>query len=202
MNTHSFPLLSTKLHRPPVTGETVCRKRLHEVMDRALELPLTVVSAPAGYGKSTLVSHWAESLDEPCAWLSLDSGDSDLEVFVSYLLAAIETVVRRCVPRDPGPDHGAQPGSARWRCWVAAWSTNWMPSIHRWCWSWTTTTASSRRSSVHEFLWFLLEHPPRSLRLVLATRCDPPFSIGSLRGRGGLTEVRLRDLRFTAFRNG
>ena len=62
MNTRSVPLIRTKLHRPPVTGEIVCRKRLHEVMDRALELPLTVVSAPAGYGKSTLVSHWAESL--------------------------------------------------------------------------------------------------------------------------------------------
>jgi len=98
MNTHSFPLLSTKLHRPPVTGEIVCRKRLHEVMDRALDLPLTLVSAPAGFGKSTLVSHWAETLEVPCAWLSLDPGDSDLEVFVSYLLAAIETVVADACP--------------------------------------------------------------------------------------------------------
>ena len=53
MSAHSFPLLSTKLHRPPVTAETVHRKRLNEIMDSALELPLTLVSAPAGYGKST-----------------------------------------------------------------------------------------------------------------------------------------------------
>jgi LuxR family maltose regulon positive regulatory protein len=98
MNTRSLPLIRTKLHRPPVTAEIVCRKRLHKVMDRALELPLTLVSAPAGYGKSTLVSHWAESLDELCAWLSLDPGNSDLEVFVSNLLAAIESVVPDACP--------------------------------------------------------------------------------------------------------
>ena len=92
------PLLRTKLHRPPVTADLVHRKRLHERLSQGLEIPLTLVSAPAGYGKSMLVSHWAESLDEPCAWLSLDSGDSDLTVFVSYLLAAIETVVADACP--------------------------------------------------------------------------------------------------------
>ena len=70
---HSTPFLRTKLHRPPVIGGLVYRKRLHDAMNRGLETPLTLVSAPAGYGKSTLVSHWAESLPEPCAWVSLDS---------------------------------------------------------------------------------------------------------------------------------
>jgi len=71
---------------------------LHEFMDRALDLPLTLVSAPAGYGKSTLESQWAESLDGPCAWLSLDPEDSELKVFLSYLLAAIETHVPDSCP--------------------------------------------------------------------------------------------------------
>ena len=89
---HRDPILRTKLHRPPVTGDLVCRHRLHERMDLGLQTPLTVVSAPAGYGKSMLVSHWAESLDHPCAWVSLDRTDSELEQFLAYFLAAVETV--------------------------------------------------------------------------------------------------------------
>ena len=63
------PIIRTKLHRPPVTDRLVCRRRLHERMDLGLQTPLTVVSAPAGYGKSVLVSHWAEELEQPSAWL-------------------------------------------------------------------------------------------------------------------------------------
>lgn len=77
-----MPLLRTKLHRPTVVGSLVCRKRLHERMDVGLEEPLTLVSAPAGYGKSMLVSHWAESLELPSAWVSLDESDSEVQVFL------------------------------------------------------------------------------------------------------------------------
>ena len=196
MNTPSSPLLQTKLHRPLVIAETVHRKRLHEVMDRALGLPLTLVSAPAGYGKSTLVSDWAETLDKPCAWLSLDPGDSDLKVFVSYVLAAIETVVPDACPetRALAMSNNPVPVPVLGGSLVNELDALDSPLVlvlddyHR----------IEPESTVHEFLWFVLEHPPRSLRLVLATRSDPPFAIGSLRGRGRLTEVRLRDLRFTA----
>jgi LuxR family maltose regulon positive regulatory protein len=196
VNTPSSPLLQTKLHRPPVIAETVHRKRLHEVMDRALGLPLTLVSAPAGYGKSTLVSDWAETLDKPCAWLSLDSGDSDLKVFVCYVLAAIETVVPDACPETSAlaMSNNPVPVPVLGGSLVNELDALDSPLVlvlddyHR----------IDPASSVHEFLWFLLEHPPPALRLVLATRSDPTFSTGSLRGRGGLTEVRLRDLRFTA----
>ena len=75
------PILRTKLHRPPVTAGAVRRTRLHEQMNLGLKTPLTLVAAPAGYGKSTLVSHWSESLGLPGAWLSLDVEDSDRTVF-------------------------------------------------------------------------------------------------------------------------
>ena len=68
---HHDSILRAKLHRPPVAADAVRRIQLHELMDLGLETPLTLVSAPAGYGKSTLVSHWIESLDHPTAWLSL-----------------------------------------------------------------------------------------------------------------------------------
>ncbi|MGB5186308.1 MAG: transcriptional regulator, partial [Acidimicrobiia bacterium] len=75
-----------------MAADAVRRIQLHELMDLGLETPLTLVSAPAGYGKSTLVSHWIESLDHPTAWLSLDVADGDLTVFTRYLIAAIRTI--------------------------------------------------------------------------------------------------------------
>ena len=92
------PLLRTKLHRPPVTTDLVHRERLHQRLNQGLELPLTLVSAPAGYGKSMLVSHWTQSLDHPCAWLSLDETDRDLTEFLIYMVAAVRTAVPGACP--------------------------------------------------------------------------------------------------------
>lgn len=90
---NSVPILRTKLHRPPVSSDLLHRSRLHELMNQGPEVTLSLVSASAGYGKSMLVSHWAESLMQPCAWLSLDEADSDITVFLAYLIAAVRTVI-------------------------------------------------------------------------------------------------------------
>jgi LuxR family maltose regulon positive regulatory protein len=164
-------------------------------MDRGLETSLTLVSAPAGYGKSVLVSHWAESLLEPCAWLSLDSEDSDLKVFVGYLVAAVRTLHPDACPETESLN--SAPSSVPMQV-LAACLINELDAIdgslvlalddyHR----------IARSSDVHQLLETLLEHPPRNLHLVLLTRSDPPLSLASLRGRGGVAEVRLQDLRFT-----
>ena len=78
--------------RADVTPDVVRRRRLHARLDQGRRRSLTLVSAPAGYGKSTLVSHWLEVLDEPCAWLSLDEADGDLRVFLTYVIAAVRTI--------------------------------------------------------------------------------------------------------------
>ena len=195
MNTPSSPLLQTKLHRPPVIAETVHRKRLHEVMDRALGLPLTLVSAPAGYGKSTLVSQWAESQNEPLAWLSLEAEDSDVGVFVRYFLAAIRSVVAEACPAT---HHAIMSPNPVRRSLLGPSLVNELDRLdtpvvlvlddyHR----------IEPSSDVHELLWFLLEHPSPKLRLILVSRTDPPFAIASLRGRGQIAEVRHQDLRFS-----
>jgi len=189
------PIIQTKLHRPPLTEQLVCRKRLNEHMDHGLETPLTVVSAPAGYGKSTLVSQWADSLDLPCAWLSLDSDDSDLAEFTEYVLAAVETAFPDACPNTktilnapnlaPTPVLGA--------CMINELDAIASPFVlvlddyHR----------ISQASEVHRLVDFLLEHPPRPLRLVIATRRDPPLQMASMRAGGKVTEVRLDELRFT-----
>ena len=88
----AIPIIRTKLHRPPVAADIVCRKTLYTKLEEGRRLPLSLVSAPAGYGKSTLISHWLETRGCPSAWLSLGETDSDLRVFVSYVVAAVQTV--------------------------------------------------------------------------------------------------------------
>jgi len=85
----SLPLIQTKLHRPPVPIELVPRLCLTEWLDQGRGRPLTLVSVPAGYGKSTLISSWLESLDWPTAWVTLDEHNDDQVMFLSYFLASI-----------------------------------------------------------------------------------------------------------------
>ena len=92
LSENSSPLIRTKLHRPSVPFDVVGRDRLLRLMGRAVEVPLTLVSAPAGYGKSVLVAQWAEHCEHPVAWLSLDEDESDLRLFLQYLVAAVHTV--------------------------------------------------------------------------------------------------------------
>ena len=108
---HLDPILRTKLHRPPVTEDLVCRTRLHERLDLGLETPVTLVAAPAGYGKSMLVSQWAESREAPCAWISLDEADSDLGLFLRYVVAAVEKVAVQLLQSNP---ENATPLIRRW----------------------------------------------------------------------------------------
>ncbi len=189
------PILRTKLYRPPVTGDAVHRSRLHGQMDFGLETPLTLVAAPAGYGKSTLVSHWIESLDHPAAWLSLDVADGDLTVFTSYLIAAIrtlfpdacgETEALIAAPKLP-------PLSVLGGCLV-----NELDEIDT---PFVLTLDDYHRiapmSDVHELIGFILNHPPASLRLVIVTRRDPPLTIASMRASRRLTDVRAKDLKFS-----
>ena len=104
MNPEPTSLITTKLHRPAVTGDLVPRPRLVEKLDHGLLSPLTLVCAGAGFGKSTLVSSWSAGNDDASrhfayAWLSLDEHDSDLAVFLSYFVAAVQTVFVDACPQ-------------------------------------------------------------------------------------------------------
>ena len=88
----STAILRTKLHRPPVDRNHVHRPHLLERLDQRRRRPLTLVSAPAGYGKSVLISCWLEACEDPGAWLSLDENDDDLLTFTAYFIAAVETI--------------------------------------------------------------------------------------------------------------
>lgn len=163
-------------------------------MTQGLELPLTVVSAPAGYGKSTLVSQWAESLEQPSAWLSLDPGDSDLKLFLRYFLAALDAVFTDvcpetrvlCASSHPVPFEVLGGSLANELDAIDSPLVLVLDDYHR----------IAPASRVHDLLRFLLDHPPRALRLVLVSRIDPPLLIALLRARGQVVEIRLRELKF------
>ena len=87
-----YPVLQTKLYVPPVRPELVSRPRLIERLNEGLLRKLALISAPAGFGKTTLVSEWVASREQPAAWLSLDAGDNDLTRFLAYLVAALQTI--------------------------------------------------------------------------------------------------------------
>src|SRR4028118_375918 len=88
----STPILATKLYLPPPRPRVVLRPRLIERLNEGLHRKLTLISAPAGFGKSTLVSGWVAGCDRPAAWLSLDEGDNDPTRFLAYLVAALQTI--------------------------------------------------------------------------------------------------------------
>ena len=88
-NTTDIPILQTKLHQPSIPEGHVHRSRLLERLEKGRQRPLTLVSASAGYGKSTLVSCWLETVDCPSAWVSLDENENDLRQFLAYFLAAV-----------------------------------------------------------------------------------------------------------------
>src|SRR3954467_11223343 len=85
-------LLATKLYIPPPRPDMVLRSRLIERLNEGLHHKLTLISAPAGFGKTTLVSAWLATCERPAAWLSLDNGDSDPTRFLTYLAAAVQTI--------------------------------------------------------------------------------------------------------------
>src|SRR6267154_2337517 len=87
-----MPILATKLYIPPPRPKVVLRPRLIEQLNEDLHRKLTLISAPAGFGKTTLVSEWIAVCDRPAAWLSLDEGDNDPTRFLTYLVAALQTI--------------------------------------------------------------------------------------------------------------
>jgi LuxR family maltose regulon positive regulatory protein len=211
----SVPLLATKLHVPPLRSERVARPRLVARLKAGLECKLTLVSAPAGFGKTTLLAECIGECRVPAAWLSLDKADNDPVRFWTYLVAAMQTIPslqRAAVGRaavgmlssstlaSPAPPiETLLVGLINEIARAAAPFALVLDDLH------LVTDAR-----IHAGLTFLLDNlppPPRGLRLVIATRADPPWPLARLRARGQVTELRASDLRFTseeaaAFLNG
>jgi LuxR family maltose regulon positive regulatory protein len=190
-------IVITKLYRPVLHDALVPRLRLDERIGNGKknDTVLTLVSAPPGYGKSTAVSQWADSLVDPCAWLSLDAADSDVASFLRYLIAAVRSLYPNACDELVAclADVGMPPLSI-----VSAMLINGLDGIaspfvlvlddyHR----------VAPESAVHELVNRLLAYPPRTLHLVVITRSEPPLTLDRLRAAHRLNEIHESDLRFT-----
>jgi LuxR family maltose regulon positive regulatory protein len=187
-------LLATKLHLPRPRPGLLARARLLERLDRGMARELTLVCAPAGFGKTSLLGDWARHSRRTVAWLSLDAGDDDPVRFWRYVAAALDgagiAVGERLAPLLRGP----QPASLEA---VVTAIVNQLAARPRETALVLDDYHLVQAQSVHRSLGFLLEHLPASLRLVLASRADPPLPLARLRARGQLAELRAADLRFT-----
>jgi LuxR family transcriptional regulator, maltose regulon positive regulatory protein len=189
-------LLKTKLFPPPLRPNQVSRKPLIDKLNSAREagIPCALVSAPAGFGKTTLVGDWARASGLPYAWLALDGGDNDLLRFWRYVDAALQTI-------DNHIGESLRP----------ALYTTQAPSIQQIITGLINDIISLEMdfilvledyhliedSEVHDSLNFLLDHMPSQMQLVITTRSDPPLNLARRRGRRQMVEIRATDLRFT-----
>jgi LuxR family maltose regulon positive regulatory protein len=172
----------------------VSRPRLIERLSEGMRRKLTLISAPAGFGKTTLVSEWIAGCARPVAWLSVDGGDNDSARFISYLIKALQTIKAGIGEGLLAALQSPQPLQ------IETFLTTLLNEI-------TTIENdfilvlddyhSIDSQSVDQVLAFLIEHQPPQMHLVIATREDPSLPLSRLRARGQLTELRAADLRFT-----
>jgi LuxR family maltose regulon positive regulatory protein len=188
------PILTTKLYKPSLRPQSVPRPRLIERLERGLGGKLTLISAPAGYGKTTLMSEWISQSRIPFCWLSLDQNDNDLGRFLTYLVASLQSI-----DLDVDAHLLSLPQLQK----TKSFGDHLIPLINQ-------VAATSNRfalilddyhliheNEIHTTLSYLLEHLPTNLHLVIATRADPPLPLARLRARGQMTEIRTADLRFS-----
>jgi LuxR family maltose regulon positive regulatory protein len=187
-------ILTTKLVAPPVRSSLVARPRLLNRLERGLNKRLTLISAPAGYGKTTLLSAWLYQSEIPVAWLTLDEADNDPARFLFYFLSTLQQVDEDAgkatqslllAPEPPAPDI------------LVTTLLNEIAAIPE-----TFILAMDdyhviQSPEIHRQLAFIVERQPDHMHLVIATREDPPLPLPRLRARNQMTEIRQVDLRFT-----
>ncbi|CAG1013830.1 serine/threonine-protein kinase PknK [Anaerolineales bacterium] len=188
-----FPLLKTKLYLPTLPSSRVVRSGLIAHLADVDKKALTVISAPAGFGKTTLLAEWIAQTSLPVAWLSLDNGDNDPYRFLSYLVSALESVhegigieARQIMQSmQLVPPHIIL--------------ASLMNDLGRLAEPYVLVLDDYQfitEHAVHEAMSYLLDHIPSNMHLVIATRADPPLQLGRLRAHGQMLELRTQDLRF------
>lgn len=197
-----IPLIKTKLSVPATRPEPssglktrlIARPRLFERLDRGVNGKLTLVSAPAGYGKTTLIATWVRNLERPFSWLSLDASDNDPVRFITYLIATLQKtepslgkeLIQLLQSPKPPPLESVLTSLINEIAEVSVSFSIVLDDYH-----------SITAEAIHALLRFLIDHQPRQMHLVLISRADPPLSLARMRAWGQLTELRSDDLRFT-----
>jgi LuxR family maltose regulon positive regulatory protein len=188
-------ILTTKLFIPKPRPDLISRPRLIEQLDEGLHRKLTLISAPAGFGKTTLVSKWVAVCKRPVAWLSLDKEDSDPRRFLTYLVAALQKVSIDVGENVLGMLQSSQspPTDS-----MLATLLNEIVTIPDDFVLVLDDYHLIEAQPIDHAIDFLLERSPPQMHLVITTREDPNLPLARFRARGQLTEIRVADLRFTA----
>jgi len=190
-------IISTKLNPPRTRTDVVIRPRVIEILNEGLTRPsaLTLVSAPAGYGKTTLVISWLRSIDQHYAWLSLGVEDDNLTRFIIYLISALQKV---------NPTIGETASQL-----IEGFHTD-TPQVDAILSSLIQDLAKLSQpvllvledyhfidsTAIHDFVMRLIEHTQTFLQIIITTRTDPPLPLAKWRARNQLTEIRVTDLQF------
>ena len=190
----SVQILSTKLSIPPPRSRLVQRPRLIKKLNQGFECGFVLISAPAGYGKTTLLSSWLSKADCRATWLSLDDSDNDLARFLAYLEAAFRVI-------DPSIENEV----------VSVRGINTQPEVETFLTPLINYLCKSnhpiclvlddyhliQNQVVHQAVEYLIEHRPPGLQLFIVTRADPPLPLARYRSRSAMVELRLSDMRFS-----
>ena len=191
----STPILSTKLFIPPPRSKVVLRPRLIECLNEGMHRKLTLISASAGSGKTTLVSEWLAGCSQPAAWLSLEEGDNDPVRFLTYLYAALQTIAENIGEGVFALLQSPQPPPIE--SMITA-LLNEITAIPEHFVLVLDDYHVIDAKPIDNAIASLLERMPPQMHLVIATRVDPSLPLAQLRVRDQLTEVRATDLRFTS----
>lgn len=198
----AVPLLTTKLFIPPARPDQVIRESLLGRLDETLRpgIRLGLISAPAGFGKTSLLSTWLARRQPAAAWVSLDAGDNTPGLFLAYLAAAIERAYPGLIHETTALHRAAQ--SSAEPLPTAALLTSLINELSTLDPNQPLILALDDYQFIHseeinEAVRFLVENLPPGVRLILATRADPPLPLARLRARRQMVELRAADLRFT-----
>lgn len=189
----NIPLLETKLYLPQWRPGLVSRPRLLECIH--LQRKLTLVSAPAGFGKTTLLAEWVAAVPKrPVAWVSLDQSDNDPVFFWTYLITALQQVQSKLGLRSLSLLQSPQLPPIES---VLMTLLNELTAVEADIALVLDDYHAIATPTIHDGIGFLLSHLPPQVHLIIASRVDPPLSLARLRSHGKLTELRASDLRFT-----
>jgi LuxR family transcriptional regulator, maltose regulon positive regulatory protein len=194
-------LLATKFYFPPPRSEQVRRPRLLARLDESLTCKLALVSAPAGYGKTTLVVEWISQIPQASfGWLSLDEGDNDPARFLNYLIAAIQKARPDAGERALAMLHSPRTASTKSLPVETLLNTlvNDLVQISDPIVLVLEDYHVIQTGSIHQYMSYLLDHLPPNVHFVLISRAEPPLPLARLRARGQLVEIRTNDMRFTS----
>ncbi len=189
-----FPILTAKIRVPQARATLISRPRLLTRLDAGLRGTLTMLSAPAGYGKTTLLVDWLRYTAHPVAWLTLDANDNDPYSWLRYLIAALQSMIPGVGDTVLTLLHLPQPPSYEA---LMATLLNDLAVLETESLLVLDDYHLIQSPVVHQAVAFILKHLPAPLHLVIATREDPPLPLAQMRAQGTLCELRAADLRFT-----